>query len=267
MTDIIYGTPHQINVVKRSTALWALLRNDPRLSFQGRTVSLADATLGGPDIVIALARLEGYSSCHFVPYNEASSYTDAYEVAGLNPAIWNQFWGRETALTASKEFLSDYTHPNGLTLKTVTDSSTDDTIRAICETSVNAGVLPVPGSIMRGKDPKGIMLYVEDQDNRVLAAGGAYMSYHPNSPRFDEAFWGMLATHEAARGQRLACWLGAELIMRMADQYGARGFSSGVKSDNPASQAMCKRLGVNPSDMVYAGATAPLLMGNAPITR
>ncbi len=162
MTDIIYGTPHQINVVKRSTALWALLRNDPRLSFQGRTVSLADATLGGPDIVIALARLEGYSSCHFVPYNEASSYTDAYEVAGLNPAIWNQFWGRETALTASKEFLSDYTHPNGLTLKTVTDSSTDDTIRAICETSVNAGVLPVPGSIMRGKDPKGIMLYVED---------------------------------------------------------------------------------------------------------
>ncbi len=58
----------------------------------------------------------------------------------------------------------------------------------------------------------------------MLAAGGAYMSYHPNSPRFDEAFWGMLATHESARGQRLACWLGAELIMRMADNMAHADF-------------------------------------------
>ena len=120
---------------------------------------------------------------------------------------------------------------------------------------------------MRGHGPKGVMLYVETDDDQVVATGGGYMAYHPDSPRHDEAFWGMLATHADWRGQRLACWVGAQAIQTLSDQYGARGFSSGVKSDNPSSQAMCTRLGIKKSGYLYVGATDPILMGTTSITR
>ena len=71
----------------------------------------------------------------------------------------------------------------------------------------------------------------------------------------------------AWRGKRLACWLGAQVIQDMARRFGARGFSSGVKPDNPASQAMCARLGVGPSPFVYVGAADPAILGDGPVTR
>lgn len=265
--DIIYGSPQQVMVVKRANALWALIAGDPRFSFQARCVSLTQEQTNSADIVIALSRLQGYASCHFVPKQNVQNMADAYEVAGLRPAIWNQCWGRESAISKSKSFMSDFNPPEGLLLKTVTPQTPDAVIHAICKVSVASGVMPVPGSAMRGAGPKGMILYIEDRDGEVLATGGAFMAYHADSARADEAFWGMLATDVDWRGQRLACWIGAQVILQMTEQFGARGFSSGVKSDNPASQAMCARLGVGPSDMAYVGATDPEIMGDASITR
>ncbi len=265
--DIIYGTPVQISVVRRANSLWALLQNDPRFSFQGRVVSFAGEQPNSADMVIELARLQGYSSCHFVPKKRARALIRAFEAAGLQPAIWNQFWGREGAIAASRTFLSEYIKPDGLTLKTVGPNTPDSVIGEISEVSIASGVMPVPGTAMLGEQPRGMMLYVENHHRQVLAVGGAFMAYHPDSPYFDEAFWGMLATHKSWRDLRLASWIGAQTILDMADQFGARGFSSGVISDNPASHAMCSRLGVRPSQMVYAGASAPETIGEISIAR
>ena len=152
-------------------------------------------------------------------------------------------------------------------LKSVTADTSNETILEICEMSLEAGVLPVPGSVMRGAGPKGVFSYAVSADGQIVAAGGACMAYHPDSTRADEAFWGMLATHEAWRGKRLACWVGAQVIQDMAEKFGARGFSSGVKPDNPSSQAMCSRLGVGRSEYVYVGAIDPAAFGDAPVTR
>jgi len=264
---IIYGTPAQIVTVERAHALWALLRNDPRFCFQGRTVSVTGLQSDTADLVIALSRLEGYSSCHFCPRDRAPALAQAYVAAGLTPTTWDQYWGHQKAIAASQAFMSEFTPPEGAALKMVEPDTPDDVIRRICETSAGAGVMPIPGSVMRGAGPRGLMLYVEGTDGQVLATGGAYMAYHPDSARATEAFWGMLATDAAWRGRRLACWVGAQAILTMADRFGALGFSSGVKPDNPASQSMCSRLGVTRSDMVYAAASNPAIIGHAPVTR
>jgi hypothetical protein len=265
--DIVYGTPEQVAVVQRAIALWSLVSHDPRFAFQARTVSVAEEQDNTSELVISLCRLQGYASCHFVPGGNAAALVAEYEAAGLQPVVWNQNWGGEGAIAASREFLSGYQPPAGLTLKTVTVDTPDDTIRAICEASVRCGVMPPPGSAMRGHGPRGVMLYAEDDRGAVVGVGGGFMAYHPDSRRGREAFWGMLATDEVWRGKRLACWIGAQAILDLAERFDARGFSSGVKRDNPSSQAMCQRLGVGLSDFVYAGATDPSIMGDKPVTR
>ena len=267
MSDIVLGSPEQILVVQRATALWVLLQDDPRFAFQGRAVSLVGEQENTADVVISLARVQGYASCHFVHKDNASGYLAQYVAAGLRAAIWNQFWGRSEALSESRRFLEGFVPPDGLTLRTVLPDTPDETVLAICELSMRSGVLPTPGSAMRGEGPKGVFAYVETASGDIVASGGAFMAYHRDSPREDEAFWGMLSTDDAWRGQRLACWVGAQVILDMAEKFGARGFSSGVKSDNPSSQAMCSRLGVGPSDFVYVGATDPATMGEVAITR
>lgn len=267
MSEIILGTPPQIQTVQRANALWTILRDDQRFAFQGCTVSVANEQDDAAELVTSLSRLQGYACCHFVEKPNAQEYSDVYQAAGLNPVIWEQFWGRSSALSKSGEFLQDFDPPQELTLKSVTNDTSDETILEICKMSLEAGVLPAPGSVMRGVGSKGVFSYIESADGQIVASGGACMAYHPDSPHADEAFWGMLATHEAWRGKRLACWVGAQIIQDMAEKFGARGFSSGVKSDNPSSQAMCSRLGVRQSKYVYVGAVDPTAFGDGSVTR
>lgn len=266
--DIIAGSDAQVAMVRRAQALHALLHDDPRFCFQARTVSLVGLDAQAVDTTIALARLQGYSSVQFAPRQEGASIAAAFRAAGLSPVTWDQYWGRDSALEASRTFLDGFDAPAGLTLHKATPRTDDATIRAICELSLAQGVVPPPGSAMRGAaGPRGAFFYVADRNGAVAAVGGGFMSYHPDSPRADEAFWGMLATAPEWRGQRLACWVGARAVQALHDRYGARGFSSGVKPDNPASQAMCSRLGITRSEFIYAGAVDPVLMGSAPVTR
>lgn len=267
MSDIIVGSAPQVRTVQRANAIWALLQDDPRFAFQGRSVSLAGEVEGTAHLVVNLCRLQGYASCHFAERTSVERLSAVYQTAGLSPLVWEQYWGREKAIEQSRTFLKSYSADNGVRLRTVTASTSDETLLSICEMSQEAGVLPAPGSVMRGLGPRSVFIYAETADSEIIAIGGACMAYHPNSMRSDEAFWGMLATKESWRGKRLACWVGAQVILDMAERYGAKGFSSGVKPDNPSSQAMCSRLGVTQSDYVYVGAIDPNAFGEASVTR
>ena len=265
--DILYGSHEQKTVLRRAAALHGLLAHDPRFSYQGRTVSHAGDAPDAAETTINLIQLQGYSSVQFISPARSAQIADTFRSAGLSPVEWNQFWGRDAALKASQSFLDDFTPPAGVTLNAVSADTPDETIRAICAASVAAGVLPLPGSVMRGAGPRGVFLYAQTNVGDVVAVGGGYMAYHPDSAFHDEAFWGMLATADEWRGQRLACWVGAGAVLALAEQHGARGFSSGVKSNNPASQAMCARLGITASEYVYCGATDPTALGSSSITR
>lgn len=265
--DIIYGSPGQIGIVQRANALYRLLGEDPRFTFQGRSVSLAGEHAGAREIVTDLIRLQGYASVQFLPRSRSASFLEHFAEAGFNPVEWEQYWGQDSATDAARGFLKNYSPPDGLTLHETGAETDDATLHRITAMSLEQGVLTVPGSVMRGQGPRGVLLYIQTPTGDVVAAGGGYMAYHRTSPFANEAFWGMLATAPKFRGNRLACWVGAETILCLATRFGATGFSSGVKADNAASQSMCNRLGLTQSDYVYAGATDPALLGDGPITR
>src|SRR5271169_829168 len=113
-------------------------------------------------------------------------------------------------------------------------------------------VMPVPGSIMRGLARRGICLVATDQNQRPVATASSYMIHHPSSPRATDTFWGMMATREDRRGERIALLLGVEAIIHMWERHGARGFMTGVKADNAPSQALCNKLGVRATDWICA---------------
>ena len=155
MTDIIYGSPEQKGMLHRANALWSLLGNDPRFCFQARTVSVGGERDEAADLVAALARLQGYASCHFARRDHAEAYAERYQAAGLQSLVWNQLWGRDSALQAAAAFLAGYDVPTGLQLKRTGPETPDAVIHAICGMSMASGVVPPPGSSMRGAGPKG----------------------------------------------------------------------------------------------------------------
>ena len=266
MADILYGTPAQIGLVSRSMSLHDLLKDDPRFSYQGRIVVTGHAS-DAPKLAAHLSRLQGYASAIFVPREQHEDYHSYYESQGLIPESWDQYHGRDKAIATASAFLANFTPPAGLTLKETGPDTDNATIHAICAMSVEQGVTPVAGSTMRGDSIDGTILFVEADDGRIASYGGGFMSFHEGSPWHDEAFWGMLATAPDFRGRKLACWVGAEAITRLAARHGARGFYTGVKPDNASSQAMCNRLGLARSGYVFAGALEPTLMGDQPVTR
>lgn len=267
MQDKFYGSPEQQSVVRRAYALWPLVRDDPRFCLPGRVVSITEEQQNTVELVTGIARLIGYSSCHFVPRGNIDRLVTGFEAAGMDTTIWNQYWGRETALTASREFLASYTPPDGLTMQRIDEETPEHIIDEIAATSIASGVLTAPTSTLRGQSLRSVMLYVIDERGRVVASGGGVMAYHPDSGRGDEAFWGMLATSDRWRGYRLAGWIGAQAIQDLAERFGARGFSSGVMENNASSQALCSRMGVNRGDYVYVSAVDQTALGGKAITR
>ena len=265
--DEFFGSAAQVSAMRKACALWSLIGNDPRLGSYGRVVSIAgeqDDTVG---LIASIASLTGASGAHFIPASRHDALSEAVRRTGLTPARWEQYWGQAGALAASRAFLAGFATPRGLGLSAVSSSTPRPTLAALAALALRCGVLPPPGFVLRSQGPRGICLYAQTASGDVIAAGASFLCYHPESRFATEAWWGMLAVDEAWRGRRLAPWIGAQLIVEMWERFGARGFSSGVKADNPASQAMCDRLGVGRSDCTYLGATDAAIMGGQPITR
>jgi hypothetical protein len=82
-----------------------------------------------------------------------------------------------------------------------------------------------------------------------------------------DAFWGMLATRQDRRGERIALLLGAKAIAHMWERHGARGFITGVRANNASSQALCIKLGVTSTNWIYAECMDKELFGAASLTK
>ena len=106
-----------------------------------------------------------------------------------------------------------------------------------------------------------------DRNRRAVATASSYLMHHPSSPRAKDAFWGMLATREDRRGERIALMLGAQSIVHMWERHGARGFMTGVRADNPSSQALCRKLGVGATEWIYASCIANETFSGSSITK
>lgn len=170
-------------------------------------------------------------------------------------------------MAASRQAKRDLALPADLRISAIDPRTPRELVRDIAELCQSCDVMPVPGSIMRGQAMRGICLVATDQEGRPVATASSYMIHHPSSPRARDAFWGMLATREDRRGEKIALLLGAQAIIHMWEHHGARGFMTGVRADNLSSQALCNRLGVTASDWIYASCIDKEVFAGASITK
>jgi Acetyltransferase (GNAT) family len=265
--DEYVGSPERIALARRSASLWHLLRDNPRYAYYGRLVALSDPGQDTVDILSALAKLQGAAVSYFYPANAAKSLFAQLEARGLATDRHEQFWGGEAALAASRRAQKDFALPPDLTISAIDPGTPRELVREVAELCQSCDVMPVPGSIMRGQGRNGICLVATDRDRRPVATASSYMIHHPSSPRAKDAFWGMLATREDRRGERIALLLGAQAIVHMWEVHGARGFMTGVRADNLSSQALCNKLGVTASDWIYASCIDKGMFAGSSITK
>lgn len=265
--DEFFGSPERIALSRRSANLWSLLRDNPRYAYYGRLVALSDPGRDAAEILSAMARLQGGAVSYFYPARTAASLFAQLEDSGLHTDRHEHFWGGETALAASRKARDDFALPADLSVSAISQGTPRQLVGEVAELCQSCDVMPVPGSVMRGQTRQGICLVATDQNGRPVATASSFMIHHPSSPRAKDAFWGMLATREDRRGERIALLLGAQAIIQMWERHGARGFMTGVRADNSSSQALCKKLGVNATDWIYASCMDKEVFGESSITK
>lgn len=265
--DEYFGSPDRIGLARRSASLWRLLRNNPRFAYYGRLVALSDPGEDAADVLLALAKLQGAAVAYFYPASAAGSLFAQLEERGLATDRHEHYWGGEAALAASHLALQTYPLPADLKISALGPDTPSELVREVAELCQSCDVMPVPGSVMRGQSRDGICLVATDRDGRPVASASSYMLHHPSSPRAKDVFWGMLATRNDRRGERIALLLGAQAIIHMWERHGARAFMTGVRADNPSSQALCNKLGVTASNWIYASCMDKEVFAGQSITK
>lgn len=265
--DEFFGSPETIALSRRSANLWSLLRDNPRYAYYGRLVALSDPSQDAVEILSAMARLQGAAVSYFYPVGAAESLFAQLEERGLATDRHEHFRGGETALAASRRARENFAVPADLSISAIDEDTPRELVGEVAELCQSCDVMPVPGSIMRGQACKGICLVATDQDRRPVATASSYMIHHPSSPRARDAFWGMLATREDRRGERIALLLGAQAIVHMWERHGARGFMTGVRANNLSSQALCNKLGVSATGWIYASCIDKEMFGGSSVTK
>ena len=265
--DEFFGSYHRIALAKRSASLWSLLRDNPRYSYYGRLVALSDPGEDTADILTAMARLQGAAVCYVYPADAAGRLFAQLEARGLAADRHEHFRGGEEAIAASRRALETIALPNDLDICAIDAATPYALVAEVAELCEACDVMPVPGSVMRGRACTGICLVATDQDGRAVATASSYMIHHPSSRRAKDAFWGMLATRNDRRGERIALLLGARAIVHMWERHGARGFMTGVRADNASSRALCNKLGVGATEWIYASCIDKEMFGGSSITK
>ena len=263
----IFGSTEQIRLQVRAQRLWTLLQNDPRYSFYGRMVSLCEPGDTALEEVSALARLQGATSCQYLDADGANAFSARLKSRGINTSRYEQCWGGEAALDAGRALLEEHAMPGDLSVGAINASTPASLVSEVADLSLSCGVMPVPGSAMRAMSRDGICLVATDQDGRAVATASSYMSHHPSSHRASDAFWGLLATREDRRGERIALLLGAQAIIWMWETHRARAFTTAVKADDEVSMALCRKLAVRRSEWAVVGCVDPDKFADEAIAR
>lgn len=262
-----FGTPEQIELLRRSEALWNLLKHDRRFSYYGRTVSLAEPQADAAEISIDLARIQAAASCQFLPKDSTDDFCAVIDNAGLNAIVYELCFGEQDALVASKHTLENYSMPNDVTVVQIDHATAADVISKVAKLSIDCAVMPVSGAVMRSQKRDGICLVAIDAAGDAISTAASYFCNHPEGQHAKHAFWGSLATRPDRRGQRLGQILGAQAIAWMWENRGARGFFTGITPDNDASLALCAKLGVAISDWDAIAITNRNSFGSSSYTR
>lgn len=245
MSDEFFGSDDQRAVLRRGRALAALLGHDTRYCYYGRSVGLAGPEDGAIDQLAALATVQGSASYFHVPMTEVDAIKTALAARGLAPMHYDKWEGKGSAVAAARQIVASLSLPGDLTMLRLDAASPEGHLASMAEMALGCGVLPPCGAVLRGLLQPAVCLVALDRAGKVVSCAGASAFAHKDHPTLGgQAWWGMLATDPARRGQKLSVILGAHALLEMATRFGFGDFMTGVEPGNAPSEAVCARMGL-----------------------
>ena len=246
MKDEFFGSDDQRAVLRRGRGLAALLGQDRRYCYFGRTVGLAGPEDGDIDHLAALVTVQGQAIYGTVPVNQVDAIKTSLLARGLVPMLYDKWEGSRSAIAAARQVVATLSLPEDVTMLRLDASSADGQLASLAEMALGCGVLPPCGEVLRGLLRPAVCLVAIDRAAKVVSCAASSAFAHEDHPKHGrQAWWGMLATDPARRGQRLSLFLGAHALLKMEARFGFGDFMTGVEPGNAPSEAICARMGLS----------------------
>lgn len=268
MKDEFFGSDEQRALLRRGRGLAALLGHDRRYSYYGRTVGLPGPEDGDIDHLAALAIVQGSATYLAVPVKQAEAVKAAIVARGFVPMHYDKWQGSGSAIAAAKQVVATVSLPEDVTMLRLDAFTADGHLESLAEMALGCGVLPPGGEVLRGLLRPAVCLVAVDRASKVVSCAATSAFAHADHPIYGgQAWWGMLATDPARRGQRMSVVLGAHALLEMEARFGFGDFMTGVEPGNAPSEAICTRMGLSKGDFAIIGCTDPCALASGRMTK
>ena len=268
MKEEFFGSDDQRALLRRGRALAAVLGQDRRYSYYGRSVGLPGPEDGDIDHLAALVTVQGYAVYGAVPLNQIDAIKTALAARGLVPMHYAKWQGSRTAIAAARQVAATVSLPEDVTMRRLDASTTEGQMASMAEMALGCGVLPPCGEVLRGLLRPAVCLVAIDSTSKVISCAASSAYAHADHPLHGrQAWWGMLATDPARRGQRLSLVLGAHALLEMETRFGFGDFMTGVEPGNAPSEAVCTRMGLSQGQVAIIGCADPRALASGRMTK
>ncbi len=265
--DDFFGNPDRIAALRQAAELWKLLGSSGHYRYYGRAIGLNGPVENTAELMAALARIQGVGICYYCPKELDRELFANLSARGLQTDRHEHYRGGPASYEHAKQLLEDRSLPEDLRVMRIDEKSPQELLKSVVALCENEGVAPVPGSIMRGVSIPGIVFTAVDGSGLPVASASSHQMLEASFDRGTDVFWGALATRPDRRGQGIALYLGAMAIVHMWENNGARGFITGVRSDNVPSQKLCQKLGVVDTEWMMAQCIDASVLGSSQHTK
>jgi hypothetical protein len=268
MKDEFFGSDDQRALQRRGRGLAALLGHDSRYSYYGRSVGLPGPEDGDIDHLAALVSVQGYAVYGTVPLNQVEAIKASLVARGLVPGHYDKWEGSRSAVAAARQIVATLSLPEDVTMLRLDASTANGHLASMAEMALGCGVLPPCGEVLRGLLRPAVCLVAMDRTLKVVSCAASSAYAHADHPRHGgQAWWGMLATDPARRGQRLSVVLGAHALLEMESRFGFGDFMTGVEPGNAPSEAICARMGLSRGQNAIVGCADPRALASGRMTK
>lgn len=268
LIDEFFGNDDQRAVLRRGRSMSALLSQDRRYSYYGRTVGLTASEDGDVDQLAALASVQGNAAYGTVPLNQVEAIKTALQSRGLVPIQYDKWQGTHSAIAAARQVVATLSLPQDVTMHRLDASTPDRQLESLAEMALGCGVLPLCGEVLRGLFRPAVCLVALDYASKVISCAASSAYAHEDHVGYGkQAWWGMLATDPARRGQRLSLILGAHALLEMETRFGFGDFMTGVEPGNAPSESICARMGLSRGDFAIIGCADPRALAGGRMTK
>ncbi|WP_439122417.1 N-acetyltransferase [Marivita sp.] len=268
MKDEFFGNDDQRAVLRRGRAMAALLGQDRRYSYYGRTVGLVGVEDGDTELLAALAIAQGNAAYGAVPSTQVDAIKTSLAAQDLVPVQYDKWQGSGSAIRAAQRIVSTHTLPDDLTMRQLDRSTPHGYLDSLAEMALGCGVLPLCGEALRGLFRPAVCLVAVDPTSKVVSCAASSAFAHEDHPEHGkQAWWGMLATDPERRGQRLSLILGAHALLQMEALFGFGDFMTGVEPGNAPSESVCAKMGLARGDTSIIGCADPRALAGGRMTK